>query len=461
MSIVQVIRPEEVRSVAGGPGIQGREGVIYQTLRNGSALAKSYLWDGEKHYEIGASVSGAGKLIPRNRPLNRMLRAPFSDVVASATTVSNGTWQMIIQSPVPFDGVRVLLSHRDANAIAGVKVAAASGGAYATDKVGNGLAWVNGTFDGGAATGTLPAGTSARPSRLMSDDIYVASVPRTDGGTGHMAYVRVYLPNGANPFSFVDTANPTQYNGLADGAVYVCHEAGIDAVANPALLTTTTSRLFSAIHGVEFITRTPSATLLTVGDSITRGQTATVTLNKNFSEYAANAANALNLGCSFGGANFGYSAQNTATFFARMMDLIKAVRPGIAIMPMGSPNDNVGTITEAIVSTQRAYALRFVELCEEYGVVPVLWTQLPAASAKGYNAASELLRLGLNADLAARLADYVLVADFSAALGNNATPLANLLPANSGDGLHLNDAGQAAAGAVLLDSVCRPIAAAV
>jgi lysophospholipase L1-like esterase len=450
------------------PGVYTLAGAE-ETRLIGLGLARAYTsgMDGQNPVFSNAEqlglrgvVSRAGKLLPRTRRLNRMLRAPFSEPQNTSTAIASGTWHMVIQSPVPFDGVRVLLSHIDSNAIAGVKVAAAVGGNYTGDKFGNSLTYVAGTF-AGSATGTLPAGTAARPSRLLSDDILVQSVPRSDGGTGHFAYVRVYLPNGANPFSYVSTSNAVKYNALSDGAVYLLHDTAVDAIATPALLTTATSRSFSAIHGVEFITRAPSATLLSVGDSITRGQTTTTVENKNFTEYAANAANAAGLGCSFGGANMGVSSQTTAQFFARAQDLIPLLKPAIAIMPMGSPNDQVGTITQAIVDAQRAYAQRFIDLCFANGTLPVIWSQLPAASNKGYNAASEAFRVALNAELIATYGATVLVVDFSGSLGDNSTPLANLLAAYTGDGLHLQDVGHEAAGAVLLASVCRPVAAAI
>ena len=64
---VQVIRASELRTVAGGSGIQGREGVLYTVPKDGSTLARTFVWDGEKHVEIAsqamqALVSAAGNM---------------------------------------------------------------------------------------------------------------------------------------------------------------------------------------------------------------------------------------------------------------------------------------------------------------------------------------------------------------------------------------------------------------
>lgn len=60
---VQIIRPEELRLTANGPGVPGQEGVIYQTPRNGSTMSRTYIWNGERHVQFGqpeveALVSG-------------------------------------------------------------------------------------------------------------------------------------------------------------------------------------------------------------------------------------------------------------------------------------------------------------------------------------------------------------------------------------------------------------------
>ena len=69
---VQVIRADELRTVAGGSGIQGREGVLYTVPRNGSTLARTFVWDGEKHVEIASTAMQAlasGAWTPQNMPL--------------------------------------------------------------------------------------------------------------------------------------------------------------------------------------------------------------------------------------------------------------------------------------------------------------------------------------------------------------------------------------------------------
>lgn len=47
---IQLIKPFEARLTAGGPGIQGRRGVLYQTVDE--TPARLYVWDGEKHVPL-------------------------------------------------------------------------------------------------------------------------------------------------------------------------------------------------------------------------------------------------------------------------------------------------------------------------------------------------------------------------------------------------------------------------
>lgn len=88
---VQIITPDQVRAVAGRSGIEGRAGVIYQTLKNGSTPSRSYVWDGEKHVQFGqpevqALVSEAGI-----GPLK--ITAPTGYVLgATLTATTNAGW---------------------------------------------------------------------------------------------------------------------------------------------------------------------------------------------------------------------------------------------------------------------------------------------------------------------------------------------------------------------------------
>ena len=140
--------------------------------------------------------------------------------------------------------------------------------------------------------------------------------------------------------------------------------------------------------------------------------------------------------------NAGYSAQTSAQFLLRAQDLIPLVKPSIAVYAAFSPNDHTGTITQAAVDAERYRTSVFVRLCQDNGVLPVLWTGLPAASAKAWNAASDNIRKAYNAELKATYAGVALVVDMDAAMSDGASP-ANIIATKTGDGLHPNDAGYA------------------
>jgi hypothetical protein len=82
--MLQLIKPAEIRSSAGGSGIEGRRGVLYQTVDE--TPSRMFWWDGEKHVLLpgmdsgGNLLDGQGGVLALSEPPEEVLADP------SATT---------------------------------------------------------------------------------------------------------------------------------------------------------------------------------------------------------------------------------------------------------------------------------------------------------------------------------------------------------------------------------------
>ena len=392
--------------------------------------------------QIQALVSGAVKSV---RPSSRAIRAGQSGAQPSVyANQATHTWALTVQFDHPFDAIRPILFHGDPTPVPGVKFCVASNPNYAGDKRGNALTWVQGTF-GGSPTGTLAAGTPARPTPLVPDLTPCPSLARTDGGSGYMAVVRVLLPTGETlPVSQFQAGDLTLWSGLTSNAVYSDRFPG-DFVTTPAGYTGS-PRSDSPIWGIEVLSRGRVISVIEFGDSITRGQGKVVNDSYAWGEIAAQAATERASGISVLNSNAGYSGQTSAQYLQRAQDLIPLIKPSVAVYAPFSPNDHPGTIFQSVMDAERYNASVFVRLCLDNGVLPVLWTGLPGATSKGWSIASDNLRKALNAELLATYDGVAVVVDMDATMTNGATP-ADIQADKTDDLLHPNATGYAAMGA--------------
>ena len=420
--------------------VRATTAVTYNTVAPFDALTQTQVVASP---EVAASlVSGAGirRLTPSSRAIRGGQAGSQMSAIANSATF---TYALTMQFDQPFDAIRPILMHCDPTPVPGVKFCVASNPNYAGDKLGNSLTWVQGTF-AGSATGTLTAGTTARPTPLVGDLTPCPSVARSDGGSGYMAVVRVMIPTGGTlPLSTHSVADIGLWSGFANNAAYSDRWAG-DGVTTPASYAAGGSRADSPIWGVEVLSRGRVISVIEFGDSITRGQGKSVNDCYSWGELAAQAATERAAGISVLNGNAGYSGQKTWEYLPRAQDLIPLLKPSIAVYPAFSPNDVTGgnPLTQSVLDAARYRTSVFVRLCQDNGVLPVLWTGLPAASAKTWNAASDNFRKAYNAELKATYAGIALVVDMDAAMSDGASP-ANIIAGKSGDGLHPNDSGYA------------------
>lgn len=372
-------------------------------------------------------------------PLNRMFRAALDCNQSTPAAQPSMTWQHMVQCDAPFDAVRPIVMH-STSAQAGVTFACASGADW-SDKTGNALTWVAGTWAGGSSSGTLAVGTAARPSVNVPDMCYVQSLARTDGGSGAIAYVRLYLPTaGAAAQSLHQSGDYNQLSGISKGAMHVNRWAG-DGVSVIANYSPGAGRADSPIWGFEFLCRGQVVGVVSVGDSITAGTGSTI-LRRNWAERAAITNSATGSTVAFGSANGGFPGQTSSQYVLRALDLITALTPPVFVYSPWTPNDFPGAggpVTAAVINLMRANLAKFVAACRAVGTLPVIWTGLPCPS-KGINAASDQFRKDFNTEIRTTYGTQILVWDADSVMTNGASP-AGFLPGMSGDDLHPTDAG--------------------
>lgn len=411
----------------------------------------------------GGSLVG-GMLARTNR--SRMLTAPLGATPSVFSNIPTRTWQMLRETSLPYDGLRVILMHGDAAALAGIKVAAASGIDY-NDKQGNALTWVDGTF-GGNATGTLAAGTLQRPGLTVSDVIPVTSVARTDGRAGYLSYVRVYMPsNGTLPLSLHAQGNYQQWGVLTSEASYSTYGNG-DFIASKTTMPAPPAPEgvgSSTIWGIEYLVQGNVVSTLLIGDSTFQafGNT-NVPWGMNFGEYAARSLNMVDGITAFTSANGGYQSQTSTQYFDRMTDLLAIVTPTAVAYEVFSPNDYANSataVTDALISASLARVQKFLDLARTNNFVPILTTGIPAASGKNWNAASDAKRVALNTLLRERYGKFALVVDLDSVVTDGASP-ANIRTEyrHAGtDPLHPNTAGHIAEGVQFVSDALGPMQA--
>lgn len=367
---------------------------------------------------------------------SRAVIAPQGAEVSTYPTFASFTYLIIVQIDSPFDALRPFGFNAATNAIPGVAVSVAAGTTLA-DKTGNSLAWSTPVVQ------TWAAGTAARPS-ILAPEIPCACLPRTDGGSGYLAYIRINVPTGGTlTASLTSNTDYVQLNDLPKGMWYA--NRAPTTVGNDFVTTNVSeynpggTRGEAPICGVDALCRGEIISLPSFGDSITRGLGATAIKSRNFVEMATRTNTFKYKNIATVSANLGWAGQKTWEYLQRLKDFVAVIQPTCLVYAPFSPNDepNTGTLTQAMVDLMRYETAQFVELCRQARVIPVLWTGLPAQ--KGWNAASDNRRKAFNAELLTLYSKVALVADFDSVLTNGATPAAMIT--TLGDGTHPNDAG--------------------
>lgn len=275
---------------------------------------------------------------------------------------------------------------------------------------------------------------AGRPLRMLSDWVPLSGVGRTDGGAGALLMVRSFA------------AGRQRYSGCAgkpDPAIGRLH-AGFwapgDTTARPWHGNWNRFDGLFASYGLQYVSAVPGATVVGIGDNVMLGPATTGGLS-SFGLRACALVSRPELPVSW--FNEGYNGRTSRDFARAGGWAIGTLRPQVTLIQTWSENDP-HTVEAAEMALSRAMAL--ADATRRHGGVPVLVTAAPVFAG---NTAGEAVRQHSLARVrdCARLGYATL--DLDAIWGNGSRPNAYQPVFDSGDHRHQNDAGCAAAAAVL------------
>jgi lysophospholipase L1-like esterase len=249
----------------------------------------------------------------------------------------------------------------------------------------------------------------------------------------------------------------TNWTTRTDGRLWCARSMSGDGITTPSSFVSTTNQSQSPIVGVQYLSRGKVISVGAVGDSITEGRG--TYLNEGFILPAvAELSNTTDIAIEY--SNFGWSGQSMSQFGERAIDILESeVRPDILVLPAGSPNDQPVTLTAAGIVAFQGLRARVLATCAQRNVVPVMWTWLPVNTAVNPWGATDSLRVADNATVLAQ--PKLLVADTSTAIsGSTSGGQVQLVGADTTDGIHPNDTGNAALKAVIKPLLVQAIGSA-
>jgi lysophospholipase L1-like esterase len=372
-------------------------------------------------------------------------------------TVDNSTqqtFQITTELQTDFDAVRPIFASTDTNISHAIRMVSASAPASAADLNNSSGTWVQGFR---AGLGRIYAGVAPGVGRICystTDWIYLPSRPRTDGGKNPLVSIRAFfnasstLPaygNGADSF--------TNWATRTDGRKWVARQQAGLHVTTTSGFTTTANLSQSPIVGVQYLARGKVITVAAVGDSITDGRGSY--LGEGFIMPVTEALTNGNTAVEY--MNCGWSTQTMAVFAERAIDVLESpLKPSVLVMPAGSPNDVSGAITQAHIDAMRGQRSRVQKAAKDHGVPLVLWTWLPSDSSVKPYGTSDSLRTAYNAEALAQDGKGFIVADTAAVFGGATSGGQIQIGAGlSTDGIHPNDAGNAALRNVIRQAIQR------
>jgi lysophospholipase L1-like esterase len=344
---------------------------------------------------------------------------------ATPINFNNQTLRQIVRTSLGGDRVRVVLSNAfgtSSLAIGAAYVAPRDKDAAIIVRAGRALAF------GGSPSVNIPAGAS-----VVSDPVNVPVAPSAD------LAVDLYLPG--------DTAastSPLTTHGGALQTGYVSPEGNHVGEPDMAVMAKTAAWFFLA--RVEVVAPEAVGAVVTFGDSITDGTRSTLDMNNRWPDQFARRLQAKNI--KLGVLNQGIAGNRVLSDGAGISALARFDRDVLAqsgvshVIVLESIND-IGLAREAACPSAAdliAGQQQLIERAHARGLKIYGATLLPFEGAAYYTPEGEAKRKAFNEWIRTSKA-YDGIVDFDAAVRDAAAPTKLQPQYNSGDNLHLNDAG--------------------
>lgn len=244
------------------------------------------------------------------------------------------------------------------------------------------------TWNGGQTTGEVPPTANPKvPSLIASDPMPFVPLPRLDGGDGALLFFRnfssgpqscdFYEGNLSNPCSIDYGFGGGWYNMNENSETFPHVRAGKYAGASGegfGLMD------LASPHAVIAVTDRPAISILQTGDSVNSG----ISADDGLLNPAVVAARVLTqqTGILAMSVNEAVSGDISANYIARAAAALKVMSFSVALIQCYSRNDQV-MFGDTIETAMSAYnrAIIFAADCLDVGVIPVLETATPFASA--------------------------------------------------------------------------------
>lgn len=376
----------------------------------------------------------------------------FGGRMGTYNNTTASTFQLTMEVAQDFDSIRVIFANTQTNLSDATVNVSASVMSSIADPNNAGGTWATVTKGALSRIATAISPGANRIGYTVTDWIPLSSIARTDGGTFPLVVIRAYIS--ANPVL------PVYGNGTDDFTNWASRTAGHkcvsramtgDGITTPANFVSTTNISQNPVVGIQYAARGRVITVMGVGDSITEGRG--TYLNEGFILPACEALSSTS-GTAIEYSNAGWNGQTMAQFTERAIDLLEShIRPDVLVLPSGSPNDQVTTVTAAEILTFQSFRARILSTCQKVGTRLVLWTWLPSNAAIRPYGSSDALRVADNTAVLGLNARGILVADTSTAFsGVTTSGQVQILSGASSDDIHPNDTGNA-----LLRDVLEPV----
>lgn len=363
------------------------------------------------------------------------------------------TFETTLALVAPFDAVRLVFAAGQTNSATGVSATMLATVAVVgdtSDATINGATWTGAQVAGSGTWALAPSSAFGRSKIVVSDWITLPSVARTDGGALPLLVVRAWV-NGGNPIVLYGdgTQSFTNWGAHPSGRIWrVRTKSGNYASTSQSGFTAPAVSSTGPLIGVQYLARGKVVTLWGFGDSITEGQGTYI--GEGFGAPAAVALSANPAGVAYEWAQAGWSGGSMVVINNRVTDFAASglldLGTNIAVLPGGSPNDNVSTVPTTGAgspTSQRGYLAQMLLTLAAKKVQPVLWTWLPTnASVRPYGA-TDAVRRAYNDELRGWSGRGQVVADFDKVIAGatNGSGQVEMATGTSGDGIHPGDSG--------------------
>ena len=376
-------------------------------------------------------------------PSNVGTRILFTRMGSLDNSVSK-TFQVTMAVNQHFDAIRVIIANNITNSAPYMLTCKASVIADASDLNNSSGTWVS-VFSSGLQNTPMPI--SPAPDRVsygFSDWTPLKSIARTDGGVLPLVTIRGIFDGLATLPVYGTGDDLTNWATKPDGNIWVARQQDGNFVTTTTGFTSTTNLSQSPIIGIQYLSRGKVITVMGVGDSITEGR------GTYFGEgfilpSVQSISNSANVAMQY--ANLGWSGQTTSVYCARALEMLDTpLKPDVLIIPVGSPNDQNSTLTDADIQLMSGNRGAVIAKCKEVGTIPILWTWLPSNSAQKPYGTSDALRVTENSQVMQEITNNKFNGfDASSVVsGSVVVGQVQFAPFATTDGLHPNDAGNQA-----------------